>query len=135
MSTSIAITNNTFSACSLDAGNGLLWVRSCADAPEKYNVKRNLFLNMKGESGKTILAKTGATVPTMGQNYFFNLDAGFFGGAINQETATTGGAVLDADPCTASAEGNFRLVNAELKAGDVGDPRWNPSSPSYTKKK
>ena len=132
---SIAITNNTFSACSLDAGNGLLWVRSCADAPEKYNVKRNLFLNMKGESGKTILAKTGATVPTMGQNYFFNLDAGFFGGAINQETATTGGAVLDADPCTASAEGNFRLVNAELKAGDVGDPRWNPSSPSYTKKK
>ena len=130
---SIAITNNTFSACSLDAGNGLLWVRSCKDTPEKYNVKRNLFLNMKGENGKTILAKSGATVPTMDQNYFFNLDAGFFGGAISQETATTGGAVLEADPCTASAEGNFRLVNAELKAADVGDPRWNSSSPSYTK--
>ena len=132
---SIAIVNNTFAACSLDAGNGLLWVRSCAAAPEKYNVRKNLFLNMKGEGGSTILAKSGATVPTMDQNYFFNLDEGFFGGAINQETATAGGAVLDADPCAGSAEFNLVLTNADLRNADIGDPRWNSASPNYIKKK
>ena len=131
---SIAITNNTFAACSIDAGNGLLWVRSCAgDAASKYVVKKNLFLNLTGD--KTILAKSGATVPTMASNYFFNVGPAFWGGAISQEVATTGGAVLEADPCAASAEGNFRLVNADLKTADVGDPRWNSSSPSYTKQK
>ena len=132
---SIAIVNNTFAGCSLDAGNGLLWVRSCAAAPEKYNVKKNLFLNMKGANAKTILAKTGATVPTMDQNYFFNLDEGFFGGAISQEVATAGGAVLDADPCAASADFNLTLTNADLRAADIGDPRWNSASPNYTKRK
>ena len=128
---SIAISNNTFAACSIDAGNGLLWVRSCAADPSKYNVTKNLFLNLTGE--KTILAKSGATVPTMSSNYFFNVGPAFWGGAISQEVATTGGAVLESDPCTSSAEFNFRLTNADLKAADVGDPRWNSSSPSYTK--
>jgi hypothetical protein len=132
---SIAITNNTFAGCSIDAGNGLLWVRSCAAAPEKYNVARNLFLNLAGGDGKTILAKTGATVPTMSANYFFNVAEGFFGGAINQETATNGGAVLEADPCAASAEFNFKLTDPALKAADIGDPRWNSASPYYTKKR
>ena len=130
---SIAITNNTFAACSIDAGNGLLWVRSCAgDAASKYVVKKNLFLNL---TGNTLLAKSGATIPTMGSNYFFNVGEKFFTGAISQEVATTDGAVLEADPCAASAEFNFRLVNADLKTADVGDPRWNSSSPSYTKQK
>ena len=132
---SIAIVNNTFAGCSLDAGNGLLWVRSCADAPEKYNVRKNLFLNMKGEGGKTVLAKTGATVPTMDQNYFFNLDESFFGGAISQEVATAGGAVLEADPCAGSAEFNLALTNDDLRKADIGDPRWNSASINYTKKK
>jgi len=132
---SIAITNNTFAGCSIDAGNGLLWVRSCAAAPEKYNVARNLFLNLAGGDGKTILAKTGATVPTMNANYFFNVAEGFFGGAINQETATTGGALLEADPCAASAEFNFKLTDATLRSADIGDPRWNSASPNYTKKR
>ncbi|MEE3465374.1 MAG: DUF4957 domain-containing protein [Candidatus Cryptobacteroides sp.] len=132
---SIAIVNNTFAGCSLDAGNGLLWVRSCADAPEKYNVRKNLFLNMKGEGGKTVLAKTGATVPTMDQNYFCNLDEGFFGGAISQEVATAGGAVLEADPCAGSAEFNLVLTNDDLRKADIGDPRWNSASINYTKKK
>ena len=132
---SIAIVNNTFAGCSLDAGNGLLWVRSCAAAPEKYNVRKNLFLNMKGEGGKTVLAKTGATVPTMDQNYFFNLDEGFFGGAISQEVATAGGAVLEADPCAGSAEFNLVLTNDDLRKADIGDPRWNSASPSYIQKK
>ena len=109
-------------------------MRSCAgEAASKYVVKNNLFLNLTGE--KTVLAKSGATVPTMSGNYFFNVGPAFWTGAINQETATTGGALLEADPCAGSAEGNFKLMNADLKAGDVGDPRWNSSSPSYTKQK
>ena len=132
---SVAITNNTFAGCSLDAGNGLLWIRSLAAEPAKYVVKKNLFLNMKGAGGKTILAKTGATVPTMSDNWFFNLDEGFFGGAISQEVATAAGGVLDADPCAGSAEFNLTLVNAQLKAADIGDPRWNSGSPRYIKRK
>ena len=130
---SIAITNNTFAACSIDAGNGLLWIRSCAGAPEKYNVEKNLFLNLTGE--KTILAKTGATVPTMSANYFFNVGPAFWGGAIDQAAATTGGALLEADPCAGSAEFNFKLTDATLRSADIGDPRWNSASPNYTKKR
>ena len=130
---SIAITNNTFAACSIDAGNGLLWVRSCADAPAKYNVAKNLFLNLTGDS--TILAKTGATVPTMNANYFFNVGAAFFTGAIDQAVATTGGALLEADPCAGSAEFNFKLTDATLRSADVGDPRWNSASPNYSKRR
>ena len=130
---SIAISNNTFAACSVNAGNGLLWIRSCAANPEKYTVTKNLFLNI-GES--SLLAKSGATVPTMSSNYFFNVAEGFFGGAISAEVATgNGGAVLDADPCTSSAEFDLKLVNADLRKADIGDPRWNSSSPSYTKKR
>ena len=132
---SIAITNNTFAGCSLDAGNGLLWIRSLAADPSKYVVRKNLFLNMKGASGKTVLAKTGATVPTLSENWFFNLDEGFFAGAINQEAATAAGGVLEADPCAGSAEFNLKLTNEELKKADIGDPRWNSASPRYIKKK
>ena len=129
----IAITNNTFGACSIDAGNGLLWIRSCAGDPTKYNVSKNLFLNLTGD--KTILAKTGATVPTMNANYFFNVGSGFWGGAINQETATTGGALLEADPCAGSAEFNFKLTDTTLRSADIGDPRWNSASPNYSKRR
>ena len=130
---SVAITNNTFAACSVDAGNGLLWIRSLAADPSKYVVRKNLFLNIGNNS---LLAKTGATVPAMSENWFFNVGEKFFTGAISQEVATGGnGGVLEADPCAGSAEFNLKLVNAELKAADIGDPRWNPSSPRYIKKK
>ncbi|MBR1539021.1 MAG: DUF4957 domain-containing protein, partial [Bacteroidales bacterium] len=129
IASSIAITNNSFAACSIDAGNGLLWIRSCADNPQDYVVARNLFVNLTGE--KTVLAKSGATVPTMSQNYFFNVGEAFFGGAIDQTTATAGGGILTEDPCAASAEFNLKLVNAELRAANIGDPRWNPASPLY----
>lgn len=131
---SIAIVNNTFAACSIDAGNGLLWIRSLADDPSKYVVAKNLFLNLTGE--KTILAKSGATVPQMTNNWFFNVAEGFFGGAISQEVATgNNGGVLTEDPCAGSAEFNLKLVNADLKKADVGDPRWNSASPSYKGRK
>lgn len=130
---SVAVTNNTFAACSVDAGNGLLWIRSLADEPSKYVVARNLFLNI---GGKSLLAKSGATVPTMSSNWFFNVSEGFFGGAIDQSAATAaGGGVLTEDPCAGSAEFNLTLVNADLKKADIGDPRWNSASPSYKPRK
>ena len=132
IASSVAITNNTFAACSVDAGNGLLWIRSLADEPSKYVVRKNLFLNIGNNS---LLAKSGATVPTMSENWFFNVGEKFFGGAISQEVATgNNGGILTEDPCAGSAEFKFTVVNAQLKAADIGDPRWNPGSPKYIKK-
>lgn len=133
---SIAITNNTFAACSVDAGNGLLWIRSLADDPSKYVVRKNLFLNITSEGDKSLLAKSGATVPTMSENFFFNETDTFFGGAISKEVATgNGGGVLDADPCAGSATYDLKLTNADLRKADIGDPRWNSASINYTNKK
>ena len=133
IATSIAIVNNTFAACSVDAGNGLLWIRSLAADPSKYIVKKNLFLNI---GGKSLLAKSGATVPVMSENFFFNVAEGFFGGAISQEVAVGGnGGILTEDPCAGSAEFNLKLVNADLCKADIGDPRWNSASPNYKGRK
>ncbi|MBO4476621.1 MAG: DUF4957 domain-containing protein [Bacteroidales bacterium] len=130
---SIAITNNTFAACSVDAGNGLLWIRSLADATSRYVVKKNLFLNIGNNS---LLAKTGATVPAMSDNWFYNVGEKFFTGAISQDAAVAnGGGILTEDPCAGSAEFKLKLVNPTLKSADIGDPRWNSSSARYIKKK
>ena len=95
-------------------------------------VRKNLFLNIGNNS---LLAKSGATVPTMSENWFFNVGEKFFTGAISQEVATgNNGGILTEDPCAGSAEFKFTVVNAQLKAADIGDPRWNPGSPKYVKK-
>lgn len=135
IASSVAIINNTFAATALAAGNGMLWIRSLAADPSKYTVRKNLFLNITDEGNKSLLAKSGATVPVMDGNWFFNVAEGFFGGAISQEVATAGGGVLTEDPCVNSAEFGFKLVNEDLRKADVGDPRWNSSSPNYRRKK
>lgn len=119
---SISIKNNTFSAISIDASNSILYVRS--DIGAKYVVSSNLFLNETGST--TILAKTGTMVPVMKNNFFFNCSSDkFWTGTISQETATAnGGAVLEADPCTDSAKGQFKVSDAAVKAAKAGDPRW-----------
>ena len=71
----------------------------------------------------------------MNANYFFNVGPAFWNGAINQETATVGGALLEADPCAGSAEFNFKLTDADLRKADIGDPRWNSASPNYSRRK
>lgn len=120
---SASIRNNTFSAVSIDASNSILYVRS-ADLAANYVVENNLFLNETGE--KTILAKAGTQVPVMKNNWFYNCtSAAFWTGTIDQATATAnGGVVVEADPCTDSANGSFKLADANLKNAKVGDPRW-----------
>ncbi len=120
---SVAVQNNTFASCSIDAGNGLLWVRSCAGDPSRYTVSRNLFVNLTGD--KTLLAKSGATAPVFSSNFFFNAGPAFWTGAFDEAAATAdGGAVLSADPCTASAEFNLKVTDPVVKAALAGDPRW-----------
>ena len=120
---SASIRNNTFSAVSIEAGNSILYVRS-ADLAANYVVENNLFLNETGE--KTILSKSGTKVPVMNNNWFYNCTStAFWTGPIDQATATgNGGGVLEADPCADSANGSFKLTNAEMKTSKVGDPRW-----------
>lgn len=119
---SISIKNNTFNAISIDASNSILYVRS--DIGAKYVVSNNLFLNETGSA--TILAKTGTMVPVMKNNFFFNCSSEkFWTGTISQEAATAnGGAVLEADPCSDSAAGVFKVTDAAVKAAKAGDPRW-----------
>lgn len=119
---SASIRNNTFSCVSVDAEYSILYVRA-EGIDGKYTVENNLFLNEGGST--TVLAKSGSKVPTMNNNWFFNCTSeAFWSGAIDQATAAVGGGVLEADPCTASAEGKFKLTNLDLKKAKVGDPRW-----------
>lgn len=119
---SASIRNNTFSNVSIDAGNSILYVRT-QDIDGKYTVENNLFINEGGST--TILAKSGCKVPAMNNNWFYNCTSeAFWTGAIDQATAILGGGVLEADPCSASAEGKFKLTNLDLKNAKVGDPRW-----------
>ena len=106
----------------IEAGNSILYVRT-QDIDGKYTVENNLFINEGGST--TILAKSGCKVPAMNNNWFYNCTSeAFWTGAIDQATAILGGGVLEADPCSASAEGKFKLTNLDLKNAKVGDPRW-----------
>ncbi len=127
---SIAIRNNTFAHTGVGAGNGLFWVRS---TPGSYVIANNLFLNEvdtpadeTATAAKTLMAKGGATKAQLSNNYFFNCDAtNFFTGTYTQEEATAnGGAVLEADPCKASASYTLNVTNATIRENKVGDPRW-----------
>lgn len=121
VSESVCIRNNTLSNTGIGAANGLLWVRS--DVGEKYVVENNLFLNETGDA--TLLAKTGASKAVFRNNFFFNLGSKFWTGTYTQEEGTAnGGAVLETDPCADSANGNFKIIDATVKAAKAGDPRW-----------
>jgi len=119
---SVCVRKNTFSAISIDAANSILYVRSSVG--DQYVVENNLFLNETGTT--TILAKTGTQTPVMKNNYFYNCTStNFWAGVIDQTAATAnGGEVLTADPCTDSANGKFKVTNADVKSKGVGDPRW-----------
>jgi len=120
---SINISNNLFDSCTLNNGNGILYVRA---TPDNYYVKNNLFLNEdnNGEKG-TILVNSKSTVPTMNKNYFYNCTATkFWTGNVDEATATTGGGILDSDPCSNASSLNYTLTNSTLISAAIGPERW-----------
>lgn len=123
MASSVVIRNNTISGVSIDAANSILYVRAAVG--DKYVVENNLFLNETGTT--TILAKSNAALPVLKNNYFFNCSSGaFWTGKITKENGLGEGigTVLEADPCVNSAEFNFKVTDAAVKAAKAGDPRW-----------
>lgn len=127
---SVLVKNNTFSNTA-DNGNGVLYVRLAGIG--NYTAENNLFLNMTGE--KNTIAKGGSVVPEVANNWFYNCSAaGWWTDNHSEEVMTAnGGGVLatitDAEGAVVSvvadAENNdFTITNEELKAKQVGDPRW-----------
>ncbi len=118
----VNISNNIFDGCTLNNGNGILYVRS---TPESYVVNNNLFLNENGENNLLCKA-SGVTVPTaMGNNWFYNCTAAkFWTGLITQEIGTAGGGILDADPVKDAAAADYTITNSDLAAAGVGPACW-----------
>ncbi len=127
---SVLVKNNTF-ANNADNGNGVLYIR--LEGIGNYTVENNLFLNMTGE--KNTIAKGGSVVPEVSNNWFYNCSAASWWTTNHSEEVMTanGGGVLttitDAEgnvvSVVADAENNdFTITNEELKAKQVGDPRW-----------
>ena len=112
---SLVITNNTFNnLCYIDHkdNKGLFNLRGTISA---FELKNNLFLNMDGLEGKTVMFPAQATAfpTTVSGNYYFKL----------ADTAG-GGAVLEDDPCYNSGRNILNVTSATVLAAKAGDPRW-----------
>lgn len=132
---SFVFANNTMNnLCSLDDGNnkGLFNIRGTAQV---FEVKNNLFLNMDGCEGRTVMFPAQATAfpTTVSGNYYFNLTDTFFytekddpsADEFPQSAATAGGgAVLEDDPCYNSGRNILNVTSATVLAAKAGDPRW-----------
>lgn len=122
---SLSITNNTFSNISLGAANSVLYVRRDVAT---YAFSGNLVINEA--TANTILAKTGTKVPAASNNFFYNCSAEtWWTGTIDQAAATAnGGVVLTENPVRDSSAGDFTLVNSLAMSCKVGATRWNPAA-------
>lgn len=113
--------------CSKSSSHGVLYVRGTV---EEFVVSNNLFVNeMGGETNKNaLLYATTYKVPVFAGNYFFNcgdVEDYFLKNAVAlAPDAKLGECILKNDPCQDSGLSQFNLVNAELIALGVGDPRW-----------
>lgn len=123
----LTIRDNTFYNCAAASGKAILYVR---EDLEGYNVLRNLFV---GKEGAGLFARArvalgdGFIAPTLQENYFFGMGANIFG---EKDDIKEGyGTLLETAPCANPETGDFTT------SLNVGDPRWNPASPRYIKKK
>jgi len=120
----IKVTNNTmYNLNSTGNGNGIFFVRA---NPSEYVVSNNLLLSI----AKSVLCKAdgNAKIPSMSGNFFYDMVDGFFGGKIDEATATAnGGAVLSSSPVKDAANGDFTLTNGVLMSSRTGASKWNPS--------
>lgn len=125
----LKINNNTFDGNNLGVNsNGILYVRaSCA-----YEVNNNLFINEIAEGKTVILTKaSGVSVPSMKNNFYWNIDAtNFFAGLVTEEIGTANGGVVypgEVSPVRDSASGDYTLVSGLAISNKVGAPMWNPN--------
>ncbi|MEE3376549.1 MAG: DUF4957 domain-containing protein, partial [Candidatus Cryptobacteroides sp.] len=121
----VLVKNNTmYNLNTSKNGNGIFYVRADVSL---YRVEKNLLLGM---TSGTVIGKTGAKVPVMSGNYYFDCnDDVFFTGIMDKETALGGqGVMLTVDPVKDAAAGNFNLVNGVVMSAGVGAPKWNPAT-------
>ncbi len=134
----VKIANNTISSFGVNTNRkGVICLRAANLTAEKFAVSNNLVLNEYNTGDYTFISNySNAVMPTMTANYFFNFyegekdgkPAGFMYSSNNGLTPELclagGGKVLTEDPCEKSMRGKFYLVNPEVSANKIGDPRW-----------
>ena len=113
------VKDNTFYGCAAASGKAVLYVRVPLTA---FELSGNLFAGTAESAGLFGRARAalgeGYIAPTLTENYFYQMGADAFGD--KDDIKADYGTVLDADPFTDAANGNFKLKSA-LPAGD---PRW-----------
>ncbi|MGN0189241.1 MAG: DUF5123 domain-containing protein [Candidatus Cryptobacteroides sp.] len=138
----VNINKNTFDGLNVTAnGNGVIYVRN---TPMDFTLNDNLWLNEIAEGKNVIFAKSsGVTVPSMSNNFYWNIDqTNFFSGMITREIGTAGNGVelTGNSPVKDAVNGDYTLTNSLAISCRVGDPRWNPytdngsSASSFTAK-
>ena len=120
---SVTVKNNTmYNLNTTKNGNGVFFVRASVSS---YSVENNLLLGM---TSGTVIGKSGAKVPAVKNNWYYDCnDAVFFTGIMDKAAATAnGGAVLAASPVKDMAGLDFTLTNVVVMSSAVGAPKWNP---------
>ena len=105
--------------------NGIFYVRgTVAD----FQCTNNLFLNENGVEKNCLIRQATYKVPVFSNNYFYNCggaDDYFLKNAISlSPDSKLEEGILKNDPCQDSGLSQFNLVNEELAALGIGDPRW-----------
>lgn len=131
----INVDNNVFDGVNNGKNaNGILYVRS---EDISYSVKRNLFLNMTADSN-TFLVKSGAQIPELVGNFYYNVNDGFKAGAFaateTDEAKALPGVFLAETNCPVrdAENGDYTLVDALCLSSNVGPACWNPNAGRVT---
>ena len=133
---SVNIVNNTISEIAGGDGNQGYFIRIQAAAASGINVANNLIMNSPqslGSKSSYVFIHNNTTSNNEGKvttanNYFYGCNQDGWFSAMDEATATNGGAVLTESPVANAAAGDFTLTNAVLMAKQTGDPRWNPQA-------
>lgn len=110
------INNNTFNNVSNGSTRRLLYIRL---ANHQINFTKNIIANTEGYYSN----QTATTITTMANNNYFN--APNFTASTNSGAKNDTGTFTTLNPgFTNAATGNFTLSNFDLRANQIGDPRW-----------
>lgn len=123
----VVFENNTISnICFVDNTNNA-GVIAFQTTPSSFSFKNNLFVNMPEKSYLTrdnAKYKDGANLNlSAGQNYFYNVNDGFFTPMFTLAHAS--GKVLSVDPCFNARAGKFNIIGgSEISGAGIGAPQW-----------